>query len=88
MIVKNGTDAGIEERKAAFGLEGDVYIYEGHFIEDMAGHRRLIPESTASTIEEAYQERVEYEARRAAELAAAAEANIEEVEGEDNADDH
>lgn len=88
MIVKNGTDAGIEERKAAFGLEGDVYIYEGHFIEDMTGHRRLIPESTASTIEEAYQERVEYEARRAAELAAAAEVNIEEVEGEDNADDH
>ena len=79
MVIKNGTDAVIEERKRRLNLEGDVYIYEGHFIESLESHRRLIPDSTASTIEEAYDERVEYEARRAEELAAlAAEASEEE----------
>ena len=64
MIYKNGTDPKIEQRKARLGLSGDVYIYDDHFIEDMAGHRRLIPDSTAETIEEAYAERVEYEASK------------------------
>lgn len=83
MIVKNGTDAVIEERKRRLNLEGDVYIYEGHFIESLESHRLLIPDSVASTIEEAYDERVEYEARRAAELAAAAAASEdEESEGD------
>ena len=78
MIVKNGTDAVIEERKRRLNLEGDVYIYEGHFIESLESHRLLIPDSVASIIEEAYDERVEYEARRAAELSAAAAASEDE----------
>ena len=61
MIMKDGTDARIEQHKAKLGLTGDVYIYGDHYIEDLEGHRRLIPESTAATIEEAYAERVEYE---------------------------
>lgn len=82
MIIKNGTDAAIEERKRRLNLEGDVYIYKGHFIESLESHRRLVPDSTASTIEEAYDERVKYEARRAAELEAMAEAASED-EGTD-----
>lgn len=86
MIVKNGTDAAIEGRKKRLNLEGDVYIYEGHFIESLESHRRLIPDSTASTIEEAYDERVEYEAQRAAEFEAMAKAASEE-EGTDGEDE-
>ena len=86
MIIKNGTDAAIEERKRRLNLEGDVYIYEGHFIESLESHRRLVPDSTASTIEEAYDERVEYEARRATELEAMAEAASED-EGTDGEDE-
>ena len=83
MIVKDKTDEKIEQRKARLGLEGDVYIYN-HRIEDMAGHRRLIPESEAQTIEEAYDERVEYERQleeeREAAAQAAAQAAAEEAE--------
>ena len=64
MIIKDGTDRIIERRKAALNLSGDVYIYGGHFIESLESHRRLIPDSTATTIEEAYAERVEYEKRK------------------------
>ena len=64
MIYKDGTNPKIERKKARLGLEGDVYIYSDHYIEDMAGHKRLISNSSATTIEEAYEERVEWEASK------------------------
>ena len=73
MIYRDNTDPVIERRKAALGLSGDVYIYNDHFIEDMDGHRRLIPESTAATIEEAYAERAEWEQNKTVTLSDAME---------------
>lgn len=52
MIIKNGTDAAIEERKRRLNLEGDVYIYEGHFIKSLESHRRLVPEAEAASEDE------------------------------------
>ena len=61
MIVKNFTDAKIEKHKLRLGLRGDVYIWNDRFIESLESHKRLIPGSTAKSIEEAYIERVNYE---------------------------
>lgn len=76
MIYKDGQDAVIEKRKARLGLSGDVYVYN-HRIEDMTGHKRLFPESTAKTIEDAEAERIafeeELERKRAEEAARANE---------------
>lgn len=76
MIFKDGQDAVIEKRKARLGLSGDVYVYN-HRIEDIAGHKRLFPESTAETIEDAEAERIafeeELERKRAEEAARVAE---------------
>lgn len=77
MIIRDKTDEIIERRKTRLGLSGDVYIWNGHFIESLDSHRVLIPDSTAQTIEEAYDERVAYEEeqerRRAEEAAREAE---------------
>ena len=68
MIVKDGTDPVIEERKRRLGLHGDVYIIEKDgvkLIEDLDGHKRLLNSmgvvSTATTIEEAEIERIAFE---------------------------
>lgn len=86
MIIRDKTDEIIERRKTRLGLSGDVYIWNGHFIESLGSHKVLIPDSTAQTIEEAYEERVAYEEeqerRRAEEAARAAEA--EEEHSDDN----
>lgn len=60
MIIKDGTDSKIEGYKKKLGLEGDVYMV-GHFIESLESHKKLIPNSTATTIEEAEVEREKYE---------------------------
>lgn len=61
MIVLDKTDSVMERRKQRLGLSGDVYIFGGHFIESLGSHKVLIPNSTAQTIEEAFDERVAYE---------------------------
>ena len=61
MIIKENTDNKIEEMKAKLGLTGDVYLYNEHFIESLESHKNLIPNSTAQTIEEAYEERITWE---------------------------
>lgn len=79
MIVKDKTDVKTEDHKQQLGLTGDVYVV-GHFIENLESHKRLIPQSTATTIEEAEQERLEYiraEEERIAALAAEAESSDE-----------
>lgn len=81
MVIKDKTDEKIELRKARLGLKGDVYIYN-HRIEDLEGHRKLIPTSTAQTIEEALAERIEYEQRLEEEREAAARAAAEAAEAE------
>ena len=77
MIIRDKTDEVIERRKTRLGISGDVYIWNGHFIESLDSHKVLIPDSTAQTIEEAYDERVafeeEKERRRAEEAAREAE---------------
>lgn len=94
MIIKNGTDPVIEKRKRRRDLHGDVYIFEKDgvkFIEDLAGHKRLLNSmgvvSTAETIEEAEAERIAFEKdlddKKAAEAAKAAEEAAQgESEGE------
>lgn len=61
MIVKDGTNPKIEELKARLGLTGDVYLYNNHFVENLESHKKLIPNSVATNISEAFVERVEYE---------------------------
>lgn len=61
MIVKNGTNPKIEKLKARLGLTGDVYLYNNHFVENLESHKKLIPNSVATNISEAFVERVEYE---------------------------
>lgn len=61
MIVKDGTNPKIEKLKARLGLTGDVYLYNNHFVENLESHKRLIPNSVATNISEAFVERVEYE---------------------------
>ena len=61
MIVKDGTNPKIEKLKARLGLTGDVYLYNNHFVENLESHKKLIPNSVATNISEAFVERVEYE---------------------------
>lgn len=65
MIVKDNTNQDIERMKRNLNLTGDVYLYNEHFIESLESHKKLIPESTATTIEEAYEERVRWEEEQA-----------------------
>lgn len=69
----------IEKHKIKLGLKGDVYLYNGINIESLESHKRLYPESTAATIEEAYAERVEREEQARA-------AALERAEVSENAD--
>lgn len=61
MIVKDGTNPKIEKLKARLGLTGDVYLCNNHFVENLESHKKLIPNSVATNISEAFVERVEYE---------------------------
>ena len=77
MIIRNGENPQIEQRKHRLGLQGDVYVYNEYFVESLDSHRELMAKygftSTAETIEEAEIEREavekELEERRAAEAA-------------------
>ncbi len=81
MIVKNRTDLKVEDHKQQLGLTGDVYVV-GHFIENLESHKRLIPGSKATTIEEAEQERLEFiQAEKERIAALAAEAKTEDDAG-------
>lgn len=64
MIIKDKTDSNIERHKQYLCLTGDVYLVDGIFIESLESHKILIPESTATTIEEAYEERIAFEEER------------------------
>lgn len=86
MVIKDNTNPAIERHKERLGLKGDVYIVDGYFIESLETHKQLLPASTATTIEEAEQERIAYEETLAAQRAAQ-QAEQEEGEGDDdNAD--
>ena len=61
MIIKDGTNSNIEQHKQKLGVTGDVYLVNGHLMESLASHRRLFPDSTATTIEDAMAERIAYE---------------------------
>lgn len=83
MIIRDKTDEIIERRKTHLGLSGDVYIWNGHFIESLDSHKVLIPDSTAQTIEEAYDERVAYEEEQERRRAEEAAREVEEEHSDD-----
>lgn len=64
MIVIDGTNPSMEKHKKVCGLIGDVYVYNGIFIESLGSHKVLIPDSKATTIQQAYDERVAYEEQK------------------------
>ena len=81
MIVKDETNENIERHKQKLGLTGDVYLL-GVQIESLESHKRLIPTSTVTTIEEAEVERIAYEEelkREREELAKQFEEEQEEI---------
>lgn len=80
MIVKNGTNQKIEALKSRLGLSGDVYLYNNHFIESLVSHKKLIPNSKAKDINEAFVERVQYEIEQEKLQAEKAKENQREVE--------
>ena len=61
MIIKDHTDSAVERHKQRLRLTGDVYLINGVQLESLGSHKRLIPTSTATTIEEAEAERIAYE---------------------------
>jgi len=69
MIIANGTNEQIERLKERAGIFGDVYLINDHLMESLASHKRLFPDSTATTIQEAEAEREAYELAFAEELA-------------------
>lgn len=77
MIIKNNTNPKIEGYKRKMGLTGDVYMV-GHFIESQESHKRLIPNSTATTIEQAEEERILYEDELERQKALATQSSDEE----------
>lgn len=59
MIYQDGTNSKIEETKRIFKITGDVYVVgAGNYMESLESHKRLFPQSTATTIEEAEKERI------------------------------
>lgn len=61
MIIKDHTDSAVERHKQRLRLTGDVYLINGVQIESLESHKKLIPTSIATTIEEAEAERIAYE---------------------------
>lgn len=86
MVIKDNTNPAVERHKARLGLTGDVYIINGLFIESLESHKQLLPASTATTIEEAEQERIAYEETLAAEREAQQAEQDEGAGEDDNAD--
>ena len=66
MIIRDGTNPKIEAIKEERGISGDVYVDDGGHIESLYSHKRLLSfynyPSTATTIEEAETERLDFEA--------------------------
>lgn len=84
MIYKDGTNAKIESLKDRLGLTGDVYLVGQNYMENLESHKRLLPESTATTIEEAEAERLAFmEAEREMLAKLAAEAEAEKADKDD-----
>lgn len=90
MIIKDGTDLQTENYKEQLGLKGDVYVVGQNYMESLESHKKLIPDSKATTIEEAEQERLAFiqaeEERRAALAAEAAEREENAKESDNEAD--
>ena len=60
-IVRDETDTKIQRHKTMHGLSGDVYVITpGNIMESLASHKKLFPDSTATTIEEAASYRAQY----------------------------
>ena len=53
-IIRDKTNKVMQRHKTIHGISGDVYVITpGNIIESLASHKKLFPESTATTIEEA-----------------------------------
>ena len=82
MIIQDKTHADIERHKEKLGLTGDVYLFKEHFIESLESHKKLVPNSTATTIQEAEQERIIYEAQQELKRLEQAEQNAGNEQGD------
>ena len=71
MIIKDKTNEYYEKQKKVFGITGDIYVINGHLVESLESHKLYMLQhnevSTAETIEQAEQERIEFDARLEAE---------------------
>lgn len=85
MIIKDRTDLQTENYKEQLGLKGDVYVVGQNYIESLESHKQLIPDSKATTIEEAEQERLAYIRAEEERLAALAAQSEEATEEDDDA---
>jgi len=56
VIIRDESNLEIEKVKQKLGLVGDVYIID-NIIESLASHKKIVPNSTAKTIEQAEEER-------------------------------
>ncbi len=85
-IIRDKTDKTIQRHKTIHRISGDVYlITPGNIMESLESHKKLFPESTATTIEEAGAYHAQYltdlaEKRRQAAEQAAAEQEAENDE--------
>ena len=61
-------------------MSGDVYLYNNHFIENLESHKKLILNSKAKDINEAFVERVQYEVEQEKLQAEQAKENQREIE--------
>lgn len=61
MIIRKNDTERLKHRQALNLQDEDIYVYKEHFIESLRTHKNLIPNSTATTIEEALAERIAYE---------------------------
>ena len=55
MIIRANSNNKIEQVKKKLGLVGDIYLIN-NIIESLESHKKIVPNSNATTIEEAEQE--------------------------------
>lgn len=67
MIFRDKTNPYIEKQKAIFGLSGDVYVVN-HQMESLESHKKLIPNSKATTIDYTEKEYIQFIEQQAIEL--------------------
>jgi len=83
MIIKDKTNKYYEKQKKTFGITGDIYVINNHLVESLESHKLYMLQhnevSTATTIEQAEQERIELDERLKQEAIEQAELDSTEI---------